>query len=101
MEIELTQLNHTQVNNVPPPVTLTTGQIIENALVAEGRKKIWLVAQVKQMGEDKNDRKLKAFTDQKLSRRINGHEPFEPNLVKAINKILKIKLAIPKPVEED
>jgi hypothetical protein len=58
----------------------------------DGRSQVWLVDKVKEYGETNNDDNLKLFTDVKLSRRMKEREDWKSNELKAIGKILKIKL---------
>lgn len=62
----------------------------------DSRTQKWLVNKIKQYSENVINEpekfKLWSLTDVMLSRKMNGHSEFEPYELKAISKILKIKL---------
>lgn len=61
-------------------------------IALDGRTQNWLVLKIIDYGLREGIDELIRFTDVKLSRRMKGMETFTPTELKAISKILKIKL---------
>lgn len=75
-----------------------TGMQEKITAALDGRKQNWLVKKLIEYSDTlpvtelEAKYKLSLYNDVILSRKMNGHEEFQPYELKAISKILKIKL---------
>lgn len=64
---------------------LTLGERIDRAIESEGRKQVWIIARMNEMGFD-------TITDTTFSRKKKGHEEFKEEELTALSEILNTDL---------